>query len=241
MKILLGADPELFVQNIETGAFRSAHDLIPGSKDDPYIVRGGAVQVDGVAAEFNINPAHDEDEFELFISLVRNRIDEMVRESTNDTCRTVAIPTALFDQEYFDNLPEFPKMLGCTPDYNAYTGERNVPPQTDKPFRTGGGHIHIGWGSSFDPSDDDHLSSCCGLVRQLDAVLYPASHTWDSDMERRTLYGSRGSFRPKTYGVEYRPLSNAWLNSPDLIRRIYRDTYRATELYFEGVKLYDAE
>ncbi len=50
-----GCDPELFVINDE-GVFVSAEGLIPGDKQNPYKVPGGAIQVDGMAAEFNIDP-----------------------------------------------------------------------------------------------------------------------------------------------------------------------------------------
>jgi hypothetical protein len=67
--ILIGADPELFVFT-RSGKPVSAHDLIPGTKYEPHEVGNGAVQVDGVAAEFNIDPAANEDEFFFNIAFV---------------------------------------------------------------------------------------------------------------------------------------------------------------------------
>ena len=52
MNILIGADPELFVK--KDGVVVSGHDLIQGTKADPFPVQDGAVQVDGMALEFNI-------------------------------------------------------------------------------------------------------------------------------------------------------------------------------------------
>lgn len=237
MDILIGTDPELFVKN-DKDEFVSAHDLIPGTKDNPYLVGGGAVQVDGVAAEFNTNPASSEDEFLENINRVRTRLNEMVQE-VNPSYHLVAEPTATFTKEYFGMLPPEAVMLGCTPDYDAYTGKQNIPPETTEPFRTGAGHIHVGWTMGVDPLEEDHFKICCELVKQLDAVLYPLSHTWDSDTKRRTLYGKRGSFRPKFYGVEWRPLSNAYLREERTIRLVYRAVFEATRLYFDGVKLYE--
>ena len=53
--ILIGCDPEVFVK--QNGVFRSAHGLIRGDKKNPQKIRSGAVQVDGMALEFNIDPA----------------------------------------------------------------------------------------------------------------------------------------------------------------------------------------
>lgn len=51
----IGADPEVFVGR--EGQFFSAHGLVPGNKRRPHKVDRGAVQVDGMALEFNIDPA----------------------------------------------------------------------------------------------------------------------------------------------------------------------------------------
>ena len=59
-KILVGCDPEVFVA--QGGVFKSAYNLIKGDKKNPQKIRSGAVQVDGMALEFNIDPAATENE-----------------------------------------------------------------------------------------------------------------------------------------------------------------------------------
>jgi hypothetical protein len=234
----IGCDPELFIKNLE-GDFVSAHDWIPGTKEEPHKVPGGAIQVDGVALEFNTDPASSFFDFTKNIGLVLDNLYARVEGFMSDHM-IVFEPTAHFDPDYFENLPETAKLLGCMPDYNAYTGEENIPPETTEPFRTAGGHIHIGWGNWLDPNDSTHFDMCREAVKQLDAVLYPASMLWDNDDKRRRLYGSRGAFRAKTYGVEYRPLSCAWLASDESIKYVYEQSLRAMDLLFnKGVKLYD--
>jgi hypothetical protein len=56
MEFKIGADPEFFLRDKATGKFVSAHGLIPGTKRQPMKVDKGAVQVDGMALEFNIDP-----------------------------------------------------------------------------------------------------------------------------------------------------------------------------------------
>ena len=49
-----GCDPELFVVN---GNDEFVYpEWIPGNKEEPHPVEHGAVQIDGMAAEFNIDP-----------------------------------------------------------------------------------------------------------------------------------------------------------------------------------------
>lgn len=230
MNILIGTDPELFAVDNKTGKFVSGHDMIPGTKMFPHFVECGAVQVDGVACEFNTNPAETLGEFMGNIKTVRSILDKMVAESG---AHLVSVPTATFDLEYFETLPEDVKLLGCMPDFNAYTGDENIPPHTDEPFRTGGFHLHVGWDRYLDPTDPEHFGLCRNVIKQLDAVLFDTSKRWDNDDARRKLYGNRGAFRPKTYGVEYRSLSNACLSDEAILEWIYVASTKAIELLFE--------
>lgn len=239
-EFLIGADPELFVTKDDYGMLVSAHNLMPGTKQEPVRVNCGAIQVDGVAAEFNIDPASCAEEFSEFRKEV---VSQMLAEiQKNGSYHLVAQPTAYFDKEYFDSLPEEVKLLGCTPDYNAWTGGQNQPPHTDEPFRTGGGHLHIGWGNFFDDSSksNDHWFDCLDAVQQLDLILFPISHLWDRDQKRRELYGNAGAFRSKQYGVEYRPLSNAWVGDKKVEKWLFDTIQRSMHLLFnEGVKFVD--
>lgn len=233
---LIGTDPEVFLRD-SSGKFVSGHDLIPGTKDKPFFVPDGAIQVDGVALEFNTAPAATADEFSSNIKSVMSSLHEHYSNVRPD-CVFAIEPTAFFDKDYFDSLPEEPKILGCTPDFNAYTGNENSPPHTDEPFRTGAGHIHIGWGRGFSISDPDHFELCRNVVKQLDTILYPSSLLWDSDNKRRTLYGKIGAFRCKSYGVEYRPLSNAILKAEFIQKFVFDATVHAVDLLMnKGVVL----
>lgn len=218
-----GADPELFCRIGEN--YISVEDnrgpLIPGTKKNPHPVKGGAIQVDGVAAEFNIEPSVEFNGFFSNIKTVIGSLKSRLNEH-NPNINLVATPTATFNKDYFFKLPKHTLELGCDPDFNAYKdGEPNPRPQTNEPFRTGSGHIHIGWTKNEDPSSQGHNKDCCLVVKQLDKYLLYASKGWDTDEKRRSLYGSAGSFRPKSFGVEYRPLSNAWLKYPKTIQSVF--------------------
>lgn len=226
-KILVGCDPEVFVK--QKGVFKSAFGLIAGDKKNPQKIRRGAVQVDGMALEFNIDPAASEDEFCINVQDVFNQMCLMVPDY-----EVVAVPVAHFDAAYLKSQPPAALELGCDPDYNSWSGTANVRPDGDRPMRTASGHVHIGWTSDEDPSSPEHKHRCQLAGQQLDFFLGLGSLFYDADKERREMYGKAGAIRFKPYGVEYRTLSNAWLKSEALMRWVYRNTVRGMEQLMNG-------
>jgi len=237
LKISIGADPEMFVREKSTGRFVSAHNLLPGTKLKPHPVDLGAIQVDGVAAEFNINPSQTASEFVTNISAVTGQLSKII----GDKYELVSEPTCVFPADYFKSLPEEARELGCNPDFNAWTGQVNVKPDGDATtMRTAAGHIHIGWTDGADPTDSVHFEDCRIIIKQLDYYLGMYSLMWDKDTKRRTLYGKAGSFRPKPYGCEYRPLSNVWLRTPKLQTWVWNAAFRGViDLIQNGNRIED--
>lgn len=232
MQLLIGSDPELFVQ--QNNIFKSAHGLIKGDKDNPHPVKDGAVQVDGMALEFNTNPASTEEEFVHNIHSVVSQLKAMVPEY-----HILAVPVAHFTEEYLKSQPQEATELGCNPDYNAWTSKENIRPDGTVNFRTGAGHIHIGWTKGEDLNSLLHRGQCEIAVKQLDVFLGIPSVLFDSSSERRELYGKAGAYRPKSYGVEYRVLSNVWVGSEVLTRWVYRTAIKAIEELEKGNMLFD--
>jgi len=229
MRIMIGADPELFV--FQNNQPVSAAPWVPGTKEEPYKVQDGAVQLDGFAAEFNIEPVMTEDDFVNNINSVLWQLRRMLP----DDAQLKAEPVVHFTQEYVDAQPDFVRQLGCSADWNAYTGQTNPLPDGNVSFRTGAGHIHIGWTEDQDINDPVHMDSCRMLVKRLDASLGLASVVYDREgKHRRELYGKAGCFRPKPYGVEYRVLSNFWIDQFKLQRYVYRTTMDTVNDLIEG-------
>lgn len=208
----IGADPELFVLD-QNGKAVSAAGLIPGTKTDPFKVKDGAIQVDGMAAEFNIDPVDNFEDFNDKIKSVMKQLTGFLPIGYSLS----AVPCVVFDQDVWDAAPEEAKELGCSPDFNAWTGGVNPPPKClEVPtLRTASGHLHIGWTEDADMGDVQHILNCQDLVKQLDWYLGAWSLKMDPDPTRRLLYGKAGACRYKSYGVEYRVLSNFWLTSKD--------------------------
>jgi hypothetical protein len=207
----IGVDPEYFV--LKGTQPVSAHDLIPGDKKNPYPVEGGAIQADGTAAEFNTDPVPYAD-FDAFnakiVTVVKNLKTELAKAGRYNLNIS---PVQEYSQEYFDSLPKEAKELGCDPDYCAYTLEKNPRPEGDRLFRTGAGHIHVGWGANIPTDNEEHHEICASFVKMLDASIGLFMTVIDRDPRRRELYGKAGAYRAKPYGVEYRFPSNVWLTS----------------------------
>jgi hypothetical protein len=74
----------------------------------------------------------------------------------------------------------------------------------------------------------------------LDNVILPFEKYWDKDKERRKLYGKPGAFRPKPYGCEYRVLSNAWVDKPEVASLLFRTiTDVVSELKKGDIKIFE--
>jgi hypothetical protein len=230
MNILIGCDPEVFVK--QGGLFKSAHNLIKGDKKNPFKVRSGAVQVDGMALEFNIDPAATEDQFVFNVQDVFNQMKLMVPDY-----EVVVSPVAHFDAAYLKQQPAEALELGCDPDYCAWTNDQNPRPDGDRPMRTASGHIHIGFTDGEDINDPLLRHRGNIIAKQLDYYLGLPSLIFDKDVERRGMYGRAGSCRYKPYGVEYRTLSNAWLKSEKSMRWVYRNAVKGVKELIAGNSL----
>lgn len=224
MTTLLGCDPELFVTTSD-GKPRGAYGLIKGTKEEPFKVEKGAYQVDGMALEFNIDPAKTEDEFVENIQTVMRRL----RQDVPSEFKFAIQPSIRFHPAILKKAPDEAKELGCMPDLDAYTMKENPKPNGNTTLRTASGHIHIGLEEDADVTSENHLIKYSTLVKHLDLFLGLRSLEWDMDRSRRKLYGNPGAMRLKPYGVEYRVLSNKWLTEEKLVRFVYRQTIRCIE------------
>lgn len=224
--IQLGCDPEGFLFDGNNEAI-PAFGFVPGDKYNPHKLDGGAVQVDGMAVEFNIDPVTNEDDFVKNIWKVTQQIDEMIRNVDKDVS-VRWVPVAKFRQAIWNMAPEQNKMLGCDPDYNI-KGQVNANP-TNKlegnPLRTAAGHMHIGWCDPIeDPLEKSHFDLCLMIARGFHEGNLSTFVPQNMDEEERMLYyGHSGSFRPKTYGIELRAPSNVWVRTEASQRKIFNET-----------------
>lgn len=233
-----GADPEVFVGADRPG---SAIGVLGGSKTAPLRVAGGAVQEDNVLAEFNIDPAGDEDQFVAGIQSVLRILQQMLPSGMAVLPR---IASHEYTREELRSYGPAAMVFGCDPDYNAYTREQNRPPSRGSNLRTAGGHIHVGYEH---PNEEPNFM----IVQCMDLYLGVPSVLMDPDVRRRRQYGAAGCLRHKPYGVEYRTLSNFWIFDEATIRWAFRQTVHSISRamagacdqsgYTDGISWYDIQ
>lgn len=227
MTITIGADPELFVSKDQR--FVSAHGLVPGTKKEPFKVQKGAVQVDGLALEFNIDPASSYEEFQENLDTVSSQLKSMVPDY-----QFLQRTTVRLTKGYRKTLPLEAVQIGCNSDVNAYTESLNEAPSASSNFRSAGGHIHVGGFLTPEITQKQRWEKSLRLARLLDKYVGVYSLLWDLDDERRKIYGLAGSLRLKDYGIEYRSLSNAWLFNRKVTKFVYNATSTAVEALERG-------
>lgn len=216
--IKIGADPELFLE--KDGVIISAEGMIGGTKEEPRKITkdGHAVQEDNVMIEFNIPACETKEDFIFNLNFVKSYLDTLVGMKGCNLNFSASAELAE-DQLNTEQAQEF----GCEPDLNVYLEGENPKPVGSGTLRSCGGHVHIGYEN---PSEAQSIK----IVFAMDMILGLGSLALDTDERRRSMYGKAGSFRFKPYGLEYRTLSNFWIQNEDLMSWVYDKTMEAIEL-----------
>lgn len=220
-KITIGHDGEFFLLT-EEGNVVCSQDIIPGTKFAPVQLQSCMVHRDNAMGEFGTAPASTED---AFVDKVNAGIAEIAGILKDRGYTMLFTPHHIFAAEDLTH----PEVLtfGCEPDWDCYIG--TPAPAADALaagcLRSAGGHLHAGF---------DYKSIIEQQMAAISAEAFVGLYTVlaDSDTKRRTLYGQSGRFRPKPYGIEYRPPSNFWYNNEDTMREMFR-RMRAAVVYRE--------
>lgn len=209
----LGQDVEIFLQN-DAGKHISVIGMIGADKWNPMqipdMAKGFTLQEDNVALEYGMPPAATPEEWDTWIQAVMDKSKEYVRGLSFSN-----LSATIFDRDQMRH-PAAHK-FGCEPDFNAWTGETNPSPQPPHPFlRSAGGHIHI-------ETQEDPLA----VIRSADLFLGVPSVLMDAGELRKQIYGKAGAHRKKSYGPEYRTLSNFWALKSETRLWVWRNMERA--------------
>lgn len=231
--LTIGADIEVFLQHRKTQEIISAEGFIQGTKEVPYNFDPAnpyyAVSLDNVLAEFCIPPARSKEEFYASISKSLAYINNVI---PKPYC-TAILQSYSLDDKWLQT--KHSQVFGCDPDYNAYSGYINVKPSCDdKNLRSAGGHIHVGYADPMPyNAEQPELyvvdKERAAIIQALDLFIGVPSVILEPDNMRKQLYGKAGCCRPKPYGVEYRTVSNFYLQTKELTYWAYEAAANAID------------
>jgi hypothetical protein len=224
----IGADPEAFLR--KKGQLVAVQPYVEGTKDKPQpLPMGGNAQRDNVAIEFGIMPAKTKVEF---VQNIGDTLHDLLDLLPADVDIDI-IPSANFPEQELTHKEC--KEFGCDPDLNAWTMQKNEAPKdaADSPFRSCGGHIHVGFVAGSGNTFLNDIDGKAMLIRMMDCFHGLVSTVLDNGPDaiaRRELYGKAGCCRWTDYGVEYRTLSNYWIKRPALVELMHSLTTDAIEV-----------
>jgi hypothetical protein len=186
--------------------------LIGGTKGKPLPIpgittEGFAMQEDNVMVEYNIPAVRRTSRFAKSIVEGREAVVNFVRTKQPHLEPDTGHCSRLFGHQQLDHVQA--KVFGCSADFDAHNQGAALPAPDPRKLAEGpgawrfaGGHVHIGYEANV---PDFVAAALADLYLGLPAVAL------DKQGVRRTLYGSCGRYRPTSYGIEYRTLSNFWI------------------------------
>lgn len=229
----IGMDPEIVLLSNTTKKLCSAREALGTTtyrKTSPHSFGSSEVCVDGFLAE--INPAPNTCR-EWVLNNIRDCLtmlyNTVERKGLDISCKsTVNVPKPVRTKATEAELE-----LGCEPDYSAYSGQVNIIPDEMRNgnTRSGGGHLHYGFNYTCGQTNVSYQSSqdmwetaltyepvAHRIIKAMDYMVgLPCVLLDDKNAAtRRKLYGKAGSYRIQPHGIEYRVLSNFWVNHPAL-------------------------
>lgn len=239
---MTGCDPEIFITK-KDGSLIPAFNFLPFQNactkpkdrdvcpDSSGVTNGrtgmywAPFYADGFAAEFGMKPGSchgwgmDRVRFGLELVYLAMKAHD---KDANLTLQNV-VP---IDPEILANASADQIALGCSPSKNAYGDQVDLPTDARTlPFRVAGGHIHFGMSNMNPPKGEATREERNELAAKwMDMVVgVPAVALFEGidSPTRRRFYGRAGEYRDKTYGLEYRTLSNAWLGHPAIAHLIW--------------------
>ena len=213
-----GADIEVFIK--QKGEITAASIVLPNRH---------CTGIDNICLEYHTYP---QETLRAYTKEIRARIAGVAEHVYAYKGEVITIPSMCLkdNKNYGSQVNRF----GCHADYNAYNTkhQRRLKAIDYKQMRTAGGHGHIGF-----PADGwEQVIQRHNITKVLD--VYTIGIQGGDD---RSLLFPPGTFRPTSYGIEYRVLDNRWVNGYSVeFRELINALYKLKK-YWEIIKTLDTE
>lgn len=241
LEVKFGCDPEFFLFDKETNQIVPAVGKVKGTKESPFAVPGGTVQLDGTVLEVGTDPASTADEFVQNLKSVLRAAQEMVGDRYLIKCGAIGGYTP----ESLEGVPSTVFDVGCSPQFSIKSdgklyrmrGLQKLDPK-EVPI---GGHVHLGWTSDEDLTDALFLKDCFHVARLYESGVYKFCQGVGSN-KRSQIIARRDSatgesFNPvriKPYGLEFRKLDSFWCSDERLLRFLYSEYIRVLDFIVQA-------
>lgn len=203
VSITWGADPEGFFE--QNGRIIGSEKVLP---EDGL----GHVVLDGVQFELHPEAATNIEALGCNVRTAFMDVRRVLRKTPGTDCCFQGVVEVT--RQELDSLSEKSRILGCAPSKNIYgLRGRKVNGKTYRK-RSAGGHIHLGLRGTNIFDEDRFEDERSRQVPLLDIFVGNTGVLLDRDpaaVERRKVYGMVGEYRTPPHGLEYRTLSNFWL------------------------------
>lgn len=189
----LGSDPEFF--------FLKDGEVLPSSE---LVGKTGRVIQDGFQGELN---PHANECRQVSGQNIGYALMDAVAIARNAGVKVSLKVGHFISDGVWKNSPKEIKKFGCSPTQNVHEQKFKRVTGLRERFRAAGGHIHIGL-SEEEKNNKDKIVALMDIVVGNTCVLIDRD---PDNARRRKNYGRAGEHRVKSYGLEYRVLSNFWL------------------------------
>lgn len=228
LPIKLGADPEMFVFDKKLNEFVSAHNLVPGTKAEPYRLDRGSVQLDGTLVEIGIDPASSGEEFRHNLATVIKQVRDMLGSRYELRCGS----RVKYSPSVLKGIPQTCFDIGCEPQYivkDSLKLQKVLAYPAPEGMVFAGGHIHLGFTEGKSSKDTLHLKDCSYVNKGLTRVLAPLMCYGSYSQRDSRQCRNSNVVRIKDYGFEYRRLNSYWLASsrPEKLFKVYMGVLRS--------------
>ena len=222
---LMGCDPEFFFST-KRGRIIGSEKIIPKGGLKLSDSNKSKVIIDGVQAE--LNPQADTCRQRLAANITACFCKVRDELAKNKSIKADFSQTIKISKKELNSLAPESRVFGCAPSKNIHNPNSKIAVRdaSKYPYRSGGGHIHIGvrdedyTGNAYYVNMNKAIRNPNKLVPMLDIIVGNTCVLIDRDpgnIERRKVYGKAGEFRTPKHGLEYRTLSNFWLQNYQLM------------------------
>ena len=229
--ITIGSDPEFFITTKDGDAYPST-EIFTGTKDQPEDQGNGfALLKDNVLVEGNIPPAHNEEEYVIFMKTLQDMINSVL---AINGLKLFASDSMTYRPRFLSH-PEA-NVFGCSSYKNAWEiGIFSAENMSHLPIRVAGSHQHVGYQLLTEEVSQRKMNRY--IAKAFDYFVTWPSRQHHNDEFRAKYYGPYGVYRDcPAYGLECRQLGGHFTH-PDHLAWVYQQTVKSVAYCSEMTNL----